>query len=191
MKINLTCNIETDLALRPLPVRMYSGSALPLELYGIPDSWCGGQVTAVSVAVTNADGQPLTAACTKVGDGWMALFAAGGFSRYGTVIKGVKVVVSIVRPDETVAQVILAVSDLVIDAASATAEPGGDTGQFVIKGDDVYLKTTVIDGVQHFVRQEMVQNGKYGWAAEWTGDYILSGGNYIPANAGETDGGEA
>ena len=49
----------------------------------------------------------------------------------------------------------------------------------VVKGSDVYVKSSVVGGVQHYVRQSMVYDEEMAaWGAEWVGDYVLEGGEF-------------
>jgi Mn-containing catalase len=56
---------------------------------------------------------------------------------------------------------------------------------YVVKGSDVYLKSEVVAEVQHYVKQVMSYDPEIGWGADWTGDYILADGEFIPVNAEE------
>ena len=53
MKINLNIQMENKLTLPVMPVGIYTGSALPLEIVGIPALMAGGVVSGVNVTVTN------------------------------------------------------------------------------------------------------------------------------------------
>lgn len=183
MRIDLT-NQNDNYTCPPLPVRTFTGSALPVTLVGIRQHQGDGEVVAVRVSVTNADGVPFCVPCVRLADGWATALAATCFTRFGTVLKGFCVEVDLRRnPDTTPVSVKFAVADLDIKAASPTAEPGDPGSGFVRKGDDIYAPTALIEGVQHYAKQVMSYSPEMGaWGADWLGDYILVDGNYIPAN---------
>ena len=121
MIIDLTLQIEKKLTLPPPPVGLYTGSALPLEIVGIPAMMAGGVVSGVSVTVTNADGVPVTGDAALSGNVWMVLFAASNFAHFGDVMAGVKIDVAVIRHDGSTANVTIGVADMEIKAASANA----------------------------------------------------------------------
>lgn len=44
---------------------------------------------------------------------------------------------------------------------------------------DLYVKSRIVDGVQHYVKQVMAyDNDMNAWGAEWTGDYVYENGEY-------------
>ena len=180
MKINLNIQMENKLTLPVMPIGIYTGSALPLEIVGIPAMMAGGSVTGVSVTVTNADGISVTGSASPVGGAWYALFAASNFANYGEVMAGVKIDATIERRDGTTAVVTVGVVDLEIKAASANATAGTPSNMVAVKGGDVYVKSQMVGGVQHYVRQVMSHDPEIGWGADWTGDYILgSNGEFV------------
>ena len=181
MKINLNIQMENMLTLPVMPVGIYTGSALPLEICGIPSMMAGGGVSGVSVTVTNADGVPVTGAAEACGGAWMALFAASNFANYGEVMAGIKIDATIARRDGTTAVVTVGVADLKIKAASANASPGTPGNMVMVKGTDIYFPFgDPVDGVQHYVKQVVVYDPDIGYGAEWNGDYILgSDGQFV------------
>lgn len=163
----------------------FTGSALPIELCGIPFFYACSRVTGVSVTITNADGVELTGLCEKCGYEWRVLFAATNFVHYGFVKKGVKVVLSLEGSDGRYHQTVLAVGDIEINASAAGAQPGDPSAHYATKDGDHYEKIDVRDGVQHYIKRVMVfdPDPAIGWGAKWEGDYILTAdGNFIPAN---------
>lgn len=181
MKVLLKLQAEADQTLPLMPVKVYTGSALPLELVGIPNSMAGGEITGVSVEVTNADNQPLTGECVKVGADWYVLFAAAGFVSYGFVSKGLKVTATVKRADGSTANVIIGVADFEAVAASASASAGVPSQGYIVKGGDLYVKSKVVDAIQHYVKQSMEYDPEIGWGANWGGDYVLSAdGQFVP-----------
>lgn len=180
MKINLNIQMENMLTLPVMPVGIYTGSALPLEIVGIPAMMAGGVVSGVSVTVTNADGIPVTGAAAAVGGTWMILFAASNFANYGDVMAGIRIDATVERGDGTTAVVTVGVADLNIKAASADATPGTPSNMVMVKGGDIYCKSQMVGGVQHYVKQVISHDPEIGWGADWTGDYVLgSDGQYV------------
>ena len=185
MKIDLANQIGCDPALPLLPLRGYTGSALLAELCGIPDVLCGFPVASVAVSLVTPDAEPVTAAAEKAGGEWRALFAASCFAGYGTVRRGFRVTAALKRADGTTFNLVLGVGNLEILAGSPEATPGDPSRTFVQKGGDVYLKSTVVDNVQHYVKQVMEYDAEIGWGATWTGDYILVNGEFTEAEVGQ------
>lgn len=180
MKINLNIQMENMLTLPVMPVGIYTGSALPLEIVGIPAMMAGGGVSGVSVTVTNADGIPVTGTAEIIGGTWMILFAASNFANYGEVMAGIRIDATVERRDGTTAIVTVGVADLNIKAASADATAGTPSNMVMVKGGDIYCKSQMVGGVQHYVKQVISHNPEIGWGADWTGDYVLgSDGQYV------------
>ena len=114
---------------------------------------------------------------------WFALFAASNFANYGEVKCGIKIDATIERRDGTNAVVTVGVADLTIAAANANASAGTPVGHYAVKGCDLYLKTQLVEGVQHYTKQTMVHDAEIGWGAEWHGDYIMdASGNFVEAD---------
>jgi len=171
MKIDLSLQFEHDQTLPVMPVKVNTGSALPLELCNVPKWLAGGVVKDVTVELVNADGEPLSAPCEKVGYMWSVLFAASNFANYGYVSCGFRVVATVQRSDLSTFGVSVG-GDLEIVAASALAMPGDPSAAYQVSGGDIYQKIDVRDGVQHYVKQTMVYDARVGWGASWGGDYI-------------------
>ena len=180
MKINLNIQMENMLTLPVMPVGIYTGSALPLEIVGIPALMAGGVVSGVSVTVTNADGIPVTGAAEIIGGTWMILFAASNFANYGEVMAGIRIDATVARRDGTTAVVTVGVIDFEVKAASADATAGTPSNMVMVKGGDIYCKSQMVGGVQHYVKQVISHDPEIGWGADWTGDYVLgSDGQYV------------
>lgn len=177
MKLDLRLQAGHFTTVKPLPIRIWSGSALPLEIAGIPGRFGGKNITGVNISVTNADGVTVIAAAEKKDGEWCALFAASNFANYGTVVSGLRVIANTPLQSVTVC-----IADLVIAQSDSSAQPGDPTSSYQRKGDDEYFKTAVIDGVQHYTKQQMSYDPEIGWGAEWVGDYILVNGQFVPAN---------
>ena len=183
MKINLERNLDFDATLPIGPVRVFTASVLSLELKGIPSKRGEKKVASVAVAVTNADAMTATAEAVKIGSVWFVRFAASNFENYGTVENGVAV--TLVYDDET--RECVGRGQFEVVAADASAKPGDPNDSYVAKGDSLYVKSRVDEqGVQHYLLQSMVYDAEMeAWGAEWTGDYILVDGEFVPANATE------
>ena len=179
MLINISYQVKYDMSLQPLPVKMNTGSALPLEIFGIPENLGGESVTGVTVIVTNPDGVSATGTAVKSGGWWCVKFAASLFTAYGTVLRGVKVVAATAG-----GSTVLALADLVVNAANANAIAGNPGAHYQTKGGDVYFKSEVVDEVQHYKRVTIGYNARLGvWGYnDPEGDYILdSNGDFTPA----------
>lgn len=155
---------------------VFSGSALPVTLIGVPESRGGLRVCGVRVRVTNAAGMPVTAECFIQRGLWRCRFSAANFAVYGFISQGMSV--EFVLDDGEIETV--GVGDFEVIAANASAVKGEPSGVFMSKGADVYHKSEVVDGVQHYLKQKMVHDPDIGWGATWIGDYVLTAeGNFV------------
>ena len=179
MKINLYRNTRYDPTLPIGPAKCHTASAMLLELVGIPDAWGGGTVTDVTVTVVNADGIPLTAPAEHDGDTWRILFAASNFAHYGTATRGFKVDATITRANGSAYSITVGIGRVDIERGDASAEAGDPMSAYVVRGEDVYLKSEIVEGVQHFVKMSMEYDPDIGWGATWGGDFILEGSDYV------------
>lgn len=181
--IDVSENIRLSLAL-PLPrVSVYTGSSLPIGIKGIPDAFAGNSVTAVSLTLTNADGASVTADCECSNGIWCSLFASSNFTTYGFISRGVKIVATVVDGDTTHA-ITVGVGDLDVMADSAGALPGDPGAHYQTKGGDMFFKSEIVNGVQHYKRVTIGYNARLGaWSYnDPEGDYILaSNGDFIAA----------
>ena len=149
MTLNLRYQAK-DPSLPTAPLRTFAGSALALDLL-VPQAIAGEPLAGVAVTIVNADG-----------------YVTNGFRAVATLGTG-----------EATHETILAVGDLDIRAASATAIPGDVAASLQTKGGDIYCKTTVVDGVQHYAKQTIAYDADMGaWGATWSGDYILVAGEW-------------
>lgn len=185
MKIDLAKQIHIDPALPAGPLRGFTGSALLVELSGIPATLAGGAVEAVAVSLVTPDGLPLSANAEKAGDVWRALFAASNLTGYGWTRNGFKATATVRMEDGSAHPCVLGVGNLGIDAGTPNAQPADPSRAYVTKGDEVYVKSRVVESVQHYVKQVMEYDADIGWGATWTGDYILVNGEFTEAEAGQ------
>ena len=175
MVIDLRFNTEKT----ALPLKcgtVFSGSALPVTLVGVPESRGGLKVCGVRVRVVNAAGMPVSAECFMQRGLWRCRFSAANFAVYGFISQGMSV--ELVLDDGEIETV--GVGDFEVIAANASAVKGEPSGVFMSKGADVYHKSEVVDGVQHYLKQKMVHDPDIGWGATWIGDYVLTAeGEYV------------
>ena len=184
MKISLKDQAKISPALPMQCAATFTGSALPLEFVDIPGEIGGAAVVAVAATVTNADGAAATAPCEHAGEVWRVVFAASCFEHYGFVERGVSVALTLRDGSGNERGMVLAVGDLEVKRSSPSAAPGDPEKSYQIKGEDIYVKTRVIDDVQHYARQEMSYDAEMGaWGADWLGDYILVDGEFVPFQA--------
>lgn len=174
------------------PVRVLTGSAAAFEVMGIPFTIAGRRVMSVVVAVTNADGAEIAAVadCNPATGSWCAVLAASCFTRYGEVQRGLRIIASLdCGSGESPLRTVIAVGRLSIVAGEADAEPGDPALTVAVKGGDTYIKSEVVEGVQHYKLQVIRYDAEMAaWGAEWIGDYILDGGEFVAV--GSTEGGE-
>lgn len=176
MTIKLNIQDAYGSGLPVMPVRHLTGGALALRIEGIPARISGSPVAEVALNLTNADGIEVGAICDFRDGAWTATFAASNFASYGTVKRGLRI--SADTDEES--DIMLGAADLVIEASSADAVPGDPAAHYAVMGGDIYLKTQVVDGVQHYTKQTMAYDPDIGWGAEWSGDYILTaGGEFV------------
>lgn len=156
---------------------VFSGSALPVTVIGAPESRGGLKVVGVRVRLTNAAGMPVSAECFMQRGLWRCRFSAANFAVYGFISQGMSV--ELVLDDGEIETV--GVGDFEVVAANASAVKGEMDGVFMTKGADVYFKSSVDeDGVQHYLKQKMVNDPDIGWGATWIGDYVLTAeGNFV------------
>jgi hypothetical protein len=178
MVIDLRLQAKGGEAMPLMPVKVYTASALPITLVGLPERIGSGSVAEVTITVVNADGLPITAPAVRDERGWSALFAASNFATYGRTRCGFKVVVTVVDGAARF-DVVYAVADFMVVCSSDEAKPGEKNAGFLRKGDDVFLPTGEVDGVMRYVKQVMVYDGRVGWGASWEGDYVLQGGEFV------------
>ena len=182
MVINLSYQTALSPALPPQCAVVFVNSSLPLAFVGVPKEREDGEVTGLTVTITNPDAMPVTAPCEKVGDAWIIYFAPSCFPTYGFVEKGYKVVATIKTKLGTSLPSTLAVGDVEVKSDSASAQPGDPSKSYQVKGADIYVKSTVVDEVQHYKKQTISYDAEMGaWGADWTGDYILVDGEFVDA----------
>ena len=164
-----------------MPVRVPCGSARTIAVAGC--AFRGGvRINGYSVRVTNPDGVSLTVECRKLNGCWVATFPASHFATYGTVKNGV-VVFAAGTDERGVSQIwIERTGDLVVFQVAATETPGGT----VEAPKDVFHKSEIVDGVQHYKRETLTYSQRQqAWGVDFTGDYVFVGGDFVPFTPGE------
>ena len=175
----ISCNCE-----RPdwpfVPLWVPCGSSRTVGVTGLR-SRNGVTVTGCRIRVTNADGVALTQDCVKDGGVWVTTFPASHFRNYGSVKNGV-VVFSVGKDENDNNQLwIERVGDLRVSAVDASSTPGGT----VETPKDVYHKSEIVDGVQHYKKEVLTYSARQNaWGAEYVGDYVFIGGDYVPFSEG-------
>lgn len=162
------------------PVAVVAGSALPIEVEGVP-----GGVLAVSVTVTNADVEVFSARAVNKGSSWCCLFPAECFAHVGFVSWGVSVSVTFEDSSGNEASVLFT-GNFEVVARPAGVTPGSGA-HFEEKGSEIYQRTIVVGGIQHYAKQVLSwDEDMAAWSADWVGDYILVAGEFVPVT-GEED----
>lgn len=179
MIIDISHQATFDSTLQLLPVKINTGSALSLDIFGVPKYLAGKPVLSVTVTITNPDAVTASAAADKLGSFWSVKFAASLFTSYGEVLRGLKI--SATTADATT---ILALADFVVVAATPDAAAGSPGAHYQSKGGDIYIKSEVIDDIQHYKRLSIAYSSRLGtWGFnDPEGDYVLSAnGDFVPA----------
>lgn len=182
MKIDISNQVKIDASFPIDPVHVYTGSALPVEVVGVPRIRGGAYVTGVKVAVTNADGVTIEATAVKYDDGsWRCVFAASNFVTYGKVDNGLVVSLELSAGTAThVEKIGRGVFEVMSGSSSAT--PGTPGTHYQVVGADEYHKSVVVGGVQHYKKVTIAYDAEMGdWGFNLSGDYIISAdGEYVP-----------
>lgn len=159
-----------------MPVCVPCGSAYTVRLIGSRDIR-GVRIAGYGVRITNADGVSLTRQCVKDSGEWVATFPASHFQNYGDVKNGVAILEYGAESDGTEHMWICRVGDLRVFPVDASSTPGGQTAQ----PRDVYHKSEIVDGVQHYKREVLTWSERQrAWGADYVGDYVFVGGDYVP-----------
>ena len=177
----IKCDVERpDLPFMPIAVAC--GSARTIAVAGLPGKRCGVTVSGCRIRVTNADGIALTKDCVWKDGAWCVTFPASHFEHYGDVKRGV--VIFAVGRDETDAEQLWVerIGDLRVSPVDASSLPGEPVTPV---GGDTYIKSAIIDGTQHYKREILTYSARqHAWGAEYVGDYVIIGGEYVPFSEG-------
>ena len=160
-----------------VPVTVACGSARTIGVIGLHGRVPGLEIVGCQIRVTNADGVALAKSCKFERGVWVVTFPASHFQSYGSVKNGV-VVFAEGKDENGESQLwIERVGDLRVLAIDASSTPGGET----VAPGDVYIKSEVIDGVQHYKKEVLTHSARQNaWGAEYVGDYVFIGGAYVP-----------
>lgn len=177
----IRCDIDRpDLPFMPIGVPC--GSARTIGVAGLK-SRLGVKVTGCRIRITNADGEAMVRDCKLDKGVWCVTFPASHFAHYGDVKRGV--VIFAVGQDEDGNETLWVerVGDLRVSAVDASSVPGEPSEHEI--GGEIYLKSKVIGGVQHYRRVVLEFSEKQGdYGFESTGDYVIVGGEYVPFGEG-------
>lgn len=182
MRIDITNQIRTDPSFPIDPVRVYTGSALPIEIVGVPNLRGGKYVVGVKIALTNADGIPIEIPLARKMDGvYYGVFAASNFTTYGWIEFGATISLELASGNGGVHVEKVARGDFEVMSGSASARPGDPTTHYRTIGDDDYKKSDVVAGVQHYKKVGIVYDEEMGdWGFTLTGDYIIGDEGFVP-----------
>ena len=164
----------------PIPLVVPCGSARTLGVIGLK-SRHGLNITGCRVRITNADGVSLSLDCVKDRGIWCVTFPASHFQTFGAVKNGV-VVFAVGRDERDAEQLWIArIIDLRVVAIDSSSSAGeGNMPR------DVYHKSEVVDGVQHYKKEVLVYSERQrAWGAEYVGDFVFVGGDFVPYSATE------
>lgn len=175
----IKCDVERP-ELPFCPLSIPCGSARTLGVTGLPRQRLGVTVKGCRVRITNADGVAMTREAVYRDGAWCVTFPAAHFQAYGDVKRGV-IVMAYGSDENGEDQVwVERFGDLRIMPLDASARPGDPSAAAV--GRDVYHKSKVVDGVQHYKKEVISYDEDMGdWGASYVGDYIIVGGDYVPA----------
>lgn len=165
-----------------LPVNVPCGSARTLGVIGLKSRVPGIEITSCQIRVVNADGQAMTKTCKLEGGVWVATFPASHFQSYGSVKNGVVVFADGKDENGESNLWIERVGDLKVSAIDSTSPAGGTTP---VPPGEVYHKSAVIDGVQHYKKEVLQYSARQkAWGADYVGDYVFIGGEFVPFTSG-------
>lgn len=175
--IDCTDQVTISAALPLKRSAVFSASAAPVAVVGAPDA-----ATALTVIFTNPDGIEISNAATRVDDKWCAMFAPSCFPTYGYVSNGVRLVATIPDMQGNQHDAVLATGDLEVMASTPATQPADPSLYYQTKGGDIYVKSEVVNGTQHYKLLSIVYDSRLrGWGFnDPQGDYILSNGSFIP-----------
>lgn len=179
MRFTVKNQLQYGPALKLLPISHYTGIALPLEAMDVPSRFGGEEVLSVSFVVVNADGVRVTAPASLKSGVWGATIAAKSFPTYGFIPRGVAVV--LVTPNGST---VAAYADLEIYPDGQDVEPGSGPSSSPTLGADQYLKSEIVDGVQHYKRVEIrYDEDMADWGFVLVGDFVLESNEMVEVKA--------
>jgi hypothetical protein len=160
------------------PLRTISASAVTLLISNVPSRADGVNVSEVEVKAVNTKGEVCAIIAGKVGGSYVATLPAAFFAEAGIITSGLVIIARGKDVLGAVAQWILGVGDIDIVALNTGAVPLPEEiniNDFSKKGADVYVKSRIVAGVQHYCLQTIKYDEEMrAWGAVWSGDYILN-----------------
>lgn len=180
MRLDISNQIKRGVQYPLCPIHVLTGSALPIEIMGVPEKRGCGDVVRVKFSVTNADGVKIEAPLKSGNDNiWRGIFSAKNFNSYGFVTRGVSVIIEFIE-DGFPHNEKIAVGDLYVLQGSPEATPGSGPSSSPTLGADQYLKSEIVDGVQHYKRVEIKYDEDMSdWGFILVGDFILEGNEMV------------
>lgn len=165
-----------------VPIVVPCGSARTIGVIGLAPKVPGIKVVGCQIRITNADGVALAKTCKLERGVWVVTFPASHFQNFGTVKNGV-VVFAVGEDENGDSQLwIERVGDLRVSPIDSSSTPGGET----VVPADIYHKSEVVDGVQHYKKEILVYSERQrAWGSEYVGDYVFIGGHYVEVTGGE------
>ena len=147
------------------------GSAATLKIVDVPGVIGLDAVEGVDVRCVNVSDMALTIAAEKDSNGdWCVTFPSTFFIRDGLVENGLQIEVKTGKE-----KYIAGVGSIAVGRYGAQVSRVGDGVAYSVKGDDIYVKTEIVDGVQHYAKQVVVWDADMNaYGATWTGDFILN-----------------
>lgn len=168
------------------PVKIYTNCSVLLRLRGVPMVDSGATVTSVvgDIKLLNGQIQKRDFTWDNASRSWISSIFEGEFRSSGRVASGLVIKAHGVESGWLERHTwVLGVADIeAYDYSDAAALPFDtpDMASYVQKNDDIYIKSEVIDGVQHYKKQVIVYDSDMeSWGAEWIGDYILENGVFV------------
>ena len=160
-----------------MPISVPCGSSRTIGVIGLSARVPGLEIVGCQIRITNADGVALTKSCKFERGVWVVTFPASHFQNYGIVKNGVVVFADGKDENGESRLWIERVGDLRVTALDASSTPGGET----VAPADVYHKSEIVDGVQHYKKEVLTYSARQNaWGAEYVGDYVFIGGDFVP-----------
>lgn len=159
------------------PVIVRGSSDVTLVITGMA-ALDGARIREVKVAATNVSGTGLEITASKVGSYFVATLPGVFFADPGIVTSGLIIKGEGSDAAGTSAAWVLGVADIEILDIATGAVPAPEelnANDYSLKGADTYVKSRIVDGVQHYCLQTITYDEEMeAWGATWSGDYILN-----------------
>jgi hypothetical protein len=152
-------------------------SAATFKILDVPSVIGVDPVVRVDVRCVNVSDMALTVeACRDANGDWCATFPSSFFIRDGRIENGLQIEVWTATE-----KYIAGVGSIAVGKYGAQVSRIGDGVAYSVKGDDIYVKTKIVDGVWHYAKQEVVwDDDMSAYGAKWIGDFIIdANGNFV------------